>query len=45
MDFEIRRTDTGEICTRGKGEQVAVKLPDMTLEFEIPPQITRALGF
>jgi len=44
MDFEIRRTDTGEICTRGKGEQVAVKLPDMTLEFEIPPEITRALG-
>jgi acyl-CoA thioester hydrolase len=35
MDFEIR----------GKGEQVAVKLPDMALEFEIPPEITRALGF
>lgn len=44
MDFEIHRIDTGEICTRGKGEQVAVKLPDMTLEFEIPPEITRALG-
>lgn len=45
MDFEIRRPNTGEICTRGKGEQVAVKLPDMALEFEIPPEITRALGF
>jgi acyl-CoA thioester hydrolase len=45
MDFEIRRPDTGDICTRGRGEQVAVKLPDMALEFEIPPQITRALGF
>jgi acyl-CoA thioester hydrolase len=45
MDFEIRRCETGEICTRGKGEQVAVKLPDMALEFEIPPEITRALGF
>jgi acyl-CoA thioester hydrolase len=45
MDFEIRCPDTGEICTRGKGEQVAVKLPDMTLEFEIPLEITRALGF
>ena len=44
MDFEIRRPDTGEICTRGKGEQVAVKLPDVTLEFEIPSEITRALG-
>lgn len=45
MDFEIRRPDTGEVCVRGQGEQVAVKLPDMTLEFEIPPEITRALGF
>ena len=45
MDFEIRRPETGEICTRGKAEQVAVKLPDMALEFEIPPEITRALGF
>jgi len=45
MDFEIRRPDSGEICTRGRGEQVAVKLPDRVLEFEIPPEITRALGF
>lgn len=45
MDFEIRRPGTGEICTRGKGEQVAVTLPEMTLAFEIPPEITRALGF
>jgi acyl-CoA thioester hydrolase len=45
MDFEIRRTESGEICTRGRGEQVAVKLPDMALEFEIPPEITLALGF
>ncbi|MBR9984815.1 MAG: acyl-CoA thioesterase [Desulfosarcina sp.] len=44
MDSEIRLSDTGEICARGKGEQVAVKLPDMTLEFEIQPEITRALG-
>jgi len=45
MDFEIRRSGSHEICTRGKAEQVAVKLPDMALEFEIPPEITRALGF
>jgi acyl-CoA thioester hydrolase len=45
LDFEIRRPVSGEICTRGKSEQVAVILPDMTLEFEIPPEITRALGF
>jgi acyl-CoA thioester hydrolase len=45
LDFEIRRPESGEICTRGKSEQVAVCLPDMALEFEIPPEITRALGF
>ena len=45
MDFEIRRPDRSGVCTRGKAEQVAVKLPDMALEFEIPPEITRALGF
>lgn len=44
LAFEIRRPDTGEICTRGEAEQVAVKLPDMILDFEIPPEITRALG-
>lgn len=45
MDFAIQRPDSGVICTRGKAEQVAVKLPDMALEFEIPPEITRALGY
>ncbi len=44
MDFEIRRSN-GEVCTRGKSEQVAVKMPDMELEFEIPIAIQRALGF
>lgn len=45
MNFDIIRPQNGEICTRGTGEQVAVKLPDMALEFEIPSEITRALGF
>lgn len=45
LNFEIIRPESNEICTRGTGEQVAVKLPDMALEFEIPPEITRALGF
>jgi acyl-CoA thioester hydrolase len=44
MDFEIRRTD-GKLCTRGNSEQLAVKLPDMSLEFEIPEDIQRAFGF
>ena len=33
-----------ELCTRAKSEQVAVKMPDMALEFEIPVEIQRALG-
>ena len=45
MNFEIIRSDDNKVCTKGSGEQVAVKLPDMALEFEIPPEITQALGF
>lgn len=44
MDFEIRSAD-GRVYTRGSSEQVAVKLPDMELDFEIPPAIQKALGF
>jgi acyl-CoA thioester hydrolase len=44
MHFEIRRLPGGELCTRASSEQVAVKLPDMALEFEIPAAIRRALG-
>jgi acyl-CoA thioester hydrolase len=45
MDFEIRRLPNKEICTRGSSEQLAVKFPDMELEFEIPLEIQNALGF
>jgi acyl-CoA thioester hydrolase len=44
MEFEIRRI-SGELCTRGSSEQLAVKLPDMALEFEIPADIQKAFGF
>jgi acyl-CoA thioester hydrolase len=44
MAFEIRRMPDGEICTRATSEQVAVKLPDMVLDFEIPSEIQTALG-
>lgn len=44
IDFEIRIIN-GDLCTRGKSEQLAVKLPDMDLEFEIPADIQRAFGF
>ena len=43
MDFEIRRKDTGQICARGKSEQVAVRVPEMTLLLRIPEDITSAL--
>jgi acyl-CoA thioester hydrolase len=41
VDFEIRRTETRTICTKGRGEQAAVKYPEMELCFEIP-EIFRA---
>lgn len=43
IDFEIRLKDTGQICARGKSEQVAVRVPEMTLLFRIPEDITSAL--
>ena len=45
MDFEIRRLPSKALCTRGSSEQLAVKYPDMELEFEVPLEIQRALGF
>ena len=44
-DFVIRKVDTGDICARGRGEQVALKPPDLEMEFEIPTDIRTALGF
>ena len=44
-DFAIRRVQDREICARGRGEQVALKPPDMEMEFEIPTDIRTALGF
>ncbi len=45
IDFQIRLAKTGGICTKGRSEQVAVKLPEMEMLFEIPEDIRRALGF
>jgi len=42
-NFEIRLTKDKTICTRGKSEQLAVKLPEMELQFEIPSDIRIAL--
>ncbi len=45
MSFEIRLTENGQICTRGKSEQVAVKMPEMEMQFEVPGDVTAALGY
>lgn len=43
IDFDIRKVGNGQICTRGRGEQVAVKVPEMEIMFEIPADIRAAL--
>jgi acyl-CoA thioester hydrolase len=44
IDFEIHLVDGGTLCTRGQTEQVAVKLPEGTLELTLPDFVTRAFG-
>lgn len=43
MDFEIRLKDTGQVCARGKSEQLAVRVPEMTLQYRLPGDITSSL--
>ena len=43
--FEIRLVKDGTLCARGSTEQVAVREPEMEMEFSIPEEISRALGF
>lgn len=45
IDFEIRLAGRDEIFTKGRGDQVAVKYPEMEMMLEIPEEIRRALGF
>lgn len=45
VDFEIRKMSDGKICTRGRTEQVAVKIPEMEMLFSMPEEIRRAFGF
>jgi acyl-CoA thioester hydrolase len=44
MNFTVRRAGDNELCTRGSSEQVAVKVPEMELLYEIPQDIRAALG-
>lgn len=43
MNFQIRLARDNTVCAKGTGEQVAVKVPGMDIQFDIPPEITRAL--
>ena len=45
VDFEIRKVTDGKICTRGRTEQVAVKIPGMEMLFSMPEEVRRAFGF
>ena len=45
MQFTIRRVADDTLCARGNSDQLCVRLPEMAMEFEIPPEISRALGF
>ena len=42
MNFEIRLEKTDKLCVRGSSEQVAVTLPDMELQLEVPLDIRSA---
>lgn len=45
VDFEIRKVADGNICARGRTEQVTVKTPEMETLFSIPEEIRSSLGF
>jgi len=45
IDFEIRCISDNMLCTKGRGDQVALKMPEMEMMFEIPRDIREPLGF
>ena len=45
VDFEIRLNADDAVCARGRSEQVAVLYPDMEIQFEIPEEIRKAVGY
>ena len=44
VDFKIRLVKDGQLCAKGRSEQVAVKYPEMEIMFEIPDDIRKTLG-
>ena len=45
MNFEIQRVKDKVLCTKAKSDQVAVKMPEMEMMFEIPKDLRAPLGF
>ncbi|MDI6742358.1 MAG: acyl-CoA thioesterase [Smithella sp.] len=45
VDFVIRKAADGNICARGRTEQVAVKVPEREMLFSIPEEIRQAFGY
>lgn len=45
MAFSLHRTADDVLCAKGTSDQVAVRMPEMKLEFEIPEEVIKALGF
>ena len=41
MEFEIRRKKDNCLCATGRGEQAAVKAPEMKLEYIIPEELQK----
>ena len=42
LDFEIKLVSDGKLCATGRSEQVAVRLPEMEMAFQIPEEIQKA---
>ena len=43
IDYEIKLLPDNILCTTGQSEQVALKMPNLEIEFEIPQKIRKAL--
>jgi len=43
LDFEIKVISNNKVCTRGRSEQAALRVPEMEMAFLIPEEIKEAL--
>jgi acyl-CoA thioester hydrolase len=44
LDFEIKLISNDKVCSRGRSEQVALRVPEMEMAFLIPEEIKKALS-